>query len=323
MSHDIEMKDGIANFCYVGEEPWHGLGVKIPNDLTPRQTLEAAGLDWRVELVPSFIEKKDGTRVETGKSALVRSTDEKILTMVSGNWNPVQNEEAFDFFHDFVAAGDMTMETAGSLAGGTIVWALAKIKESFDLGYGKKSNDVTEAYALFTNPHLYGRAVDFRLTGVRVVCRNTIELALRSSSLNQVSVSHRSKFDPDLVKETMGIAKEKMNEYKEAARFLSDKRYTAENIIEYYEKLYPINSKKEESIESKRSRSATRLLELTETSPGHEYAPGTFWNAYNAVTYYADHEAGRNADTRLQSAWYGSNKKVKENALKLALEMAS
>ena len=126
MSHEIE------TMAYAGEVPWHGLGVPVSNDLTPNQMMTKAGLDWTVEQVDSFIEM-DGKKVPTGWKSLVRSTDKKILTNIGQVWNPVQNEDAFNFFSEYVLAGDMEMHTAGSLKGGQMVWALAKVKESFDL----------------------------------------------------------------------------------------------------------------------------------------------------------------------------------------------
>jgi hypothetical protein len=94
----IEMVNGEAQMAYAGDAPWHGLGTKVPDDLTPAQMLEAAGLDWNVTKVPAFA-KIGGKNVPVGQSALVRSMDDKILDVVSDDWNPVQNAEAFDFFN--------------------------------------------------------------------------------------------------------------------------------------------------------------------------------------------------------------------------------
>jgi phage/plasmid-like protein (TIGR03299 family) len=128
----------VETMAYAGETPWHGLGKPVPSDLSPWQMLDAAGLDWKVEKIPSFVDIS-GKKVYTGKDALVRSTDGKILDVVSQDWNPMQNEEAFEFFNDFVHSGDMEMHTAGSLRNGQIVWALAKVKESCKL---LKSNHI-------------------------------------------------------------------------------------------------------------------------------------------------------------------------------------
>jgi len=131
MAHELEIVNGNAQMAYAGDVPWHGLGVKVPADLTPDQMLEAAGLNWTVTKVPTFATYND-KNISVGKSALIRSNDERVLDVVSDDWNAVQNSEAFEFFNEFIAAGDMEMHTAGSLKNGQIVWALAKIKDSFE-----------------------------------------------------------------------------------------------------------------------------------------------------------------------------------------------
>ena len=166
MAHEIEHVNGKAQMAYAGEVPWHGLGVKVPNDLTPEQMLEAAGLNWSVEKIPAYA-KIDNKQVAIGQSALVRSFDSKILDVVSDDWNPVQNAEAFEFFNEFVAAGDMEMHTAGSLKDGQIVWGLAKVKESFELFKG----DTIDSYLLFSNFHKYGFSTDVRFTPIREIGR--------------------------------------------------------------------------------------------------------------------------------------------------------
>ena len=146
MAHEVEMINGVAQMAYAGDKPWHGLGVEVHNDLTPGQIMAKAGLDWEVEKVNSYIDV-DGKKVLTGQQSLVRKSDNKILTNVGGDWNPVQNADAFEFFSEYVLAGDMEMNTAGSLKGGRNVFALAKVKESFDI----LGSDQVDSYLLFSN----------------------------------------------------------------------------------------------------------------------------------------------------------------------------
>ena len=123
------MAHAVETMAYAGELPWHGLGVKVAEDLTPREMQEAAGLDWTVEKLPMFA-NKGGTDIRIpSQQALVRSTDNKVLSVIGQNWEPVQNDEAFDFFVDFVKQGNMQMHTAGSLQDGKMVWALAKVDD--------------------------------------------------------------------------------------------------------------------------------------------------------------------------------------------------
>ena len=319
MAHEVEMIDGVAQMAYAGDKPWHGLGVEVSNDLTPEQMMRKAGLDWSVEKVDSFIEV-DGERIPTGQQSLVRSSDNKILTNVGGDWNPVQNSEAFEFFSEYVLTGDMEMNTAGSLKGGSNVFALAKVKDSFTI----LGEDQVDSYLLFSNPHQYGKAIDVRFTPIRVVCSNTLTFSLNSASKNFVKLNHRSVFDADQVKETLGIAHDKFSQYKEMAEFLSTRRFTAETLVQFYNDVFPYTHKESEVKTVKDlSKNARDAYEVLETQPGANFGEGTWWQALNSVTYLTDHKLGRNADTRMQSAWFGVNQSRKIKAANKAVEYAT
>ena len=314
MAHELEIVNGKAQMAYVGSVPWHGLGVKVPADLTPEQMLDAAGLNWSVEKIPAYAEIA-GKQVKIGQSALVRDRDNKILDVVSDDWNPVQNAEAFDFFNEFVAAGDMEMHTAGSLKDGQIVWGLAKVKDSFELFKG----DQIDSYLLFSNFHKYGHSTDVRFTPIRVVCNNTLTLSLNSSVERMAKISHRKVFKPESVKEMLGIATDKLAKYKEMASFLGSKKAKDEDIVEYFTRIFPVTgAAKEKQV----SKNAEMALSILHTQPGAEYAEGSWWQPFNAVSFMTDHLVGRSADTRLTSAWFGINQTKKVQALNLAVEMA-
>jgi phage/plasmid-like protein (TIGR03299 family) len=312
MSHNVE------TMAYAGEVPWHGLGVSVSNDLTPQQMLEKAGLDWTVQK-HSLSTKVKGQHIKSPLKALIRSSDSSILTHVGEGWNPVQNHEAFDFFHEFVLAGDMEMHTAGSLKNGQMVWGLAKVKESFDLFGG----DQVDSYLLFSNPHMYGKSIDIRFTPIRVVCNNTLTMSLNSHSKNSVKVGHRREFNASEVKETMGIASEKFSKYREMAEFLGSKRVTGDALIEYFNSVFPrtSGSRKVEKVEDL-SRNAYACYDALEKQPGAEFAEGSFWQAFNAVTYVTDHIQGREDDGRLYNQWFGQNQVRKEKAMAKAIKMA-
>lgn len=312
MAHMVE------TMAYAGEVPWHGLGKRVLPDLTPDQMMEEAGVNWTVSKVPAYA-NVNGVQVPVNRSALVRDSDGTVLDVVGDDWHPTQNSDAFAFFHDFVAAGDMEMHTAGSLRDGKIVWALAKVKESFTLG-GK---DQVDSYLLFSNPQMYGKSIDVRFTPIRVVCNNTLTLSLRTAAENAVKVSHRTAFDAEVVKETLGLAHTKMDQYKEYAQFLTSKRYNGDSIVEYFKSVFPLAAQKEGKARKDISKGASTAIGILETQPGAEFAPGSWWNAYNAVTYYTDHLVGRTADARISSAWFGPNRSLKSDALEKALEFAN
>lgn len=315
MAHQVE------TMAYAGEVPWHGLGVPVSNDLSPVQMMEKAGLDWTVDECESFVEYR-GEKIPTGQKSLVRSSDAKVLTNVGPDWNPVQNEQAFEFFSEYVFAGDMEMHTAGSLKGGQVVWALAKVKESFEIFDG----DQVDSYLLFSNPHQYGKSIDVRFTPIRVVCNNTLSLSLGMQSDRSVKIGHRVEFNPSEVKEALGIATEKLATYREMAEYLGGKSFSMDKLIEYYNTVYPRTSDKR--VQDKKlsvetlSRNAKQCLDVLETQPGAEFAEGSWWQAYNSVTFVTDHLQGRSADNRMHSAWFGANQARKRTALETAIEFA-
>ena len=315
MAHMVEMIDGVAQMAYRSSQgkPWHGLGTPVGDDMTPQEMMVAAGLDWSVEKVKTFI-NYNGKQVETGQEALVRSTDGKILTQVGPGWNPVQNAAAFEFFTDFVSKGDMAMDTAGSLKDGRIVWALADVRDGFSLFGG----DEVKGYLLFSNPHQYGKSIDVRFVLERVVCNNTLTIALAESGQPAVRVNHRSIFDADRVKELLGLSHRKVETFKEAAEFLGSKQYGQKDLEKYFGAIFGESTKEDKLL----SPTAERALEIVETQPGAEFQKGSFWQMFNAVTYMTDHELGRSNDTRMTSAWFGANAKRKVEALNLAVEMA-
>ena len=308
MAHNVE------TMAYAGQVPWHGLGKRVLPDLTPDQMLVEAGLDWEVAKSPTYYDSDvmDGMTIPD-RFALHRVTDGQYMDTVGKNWKPLQNREAFAFFHDFVMQGDMEMHTAGSLQKGKIVWALAKIKDSYSVVDG----DEMEQYLLFVNPHKRGKAIEVRSTDVRVVCNNTMDFALESSSSRRISVNHNSAWDEDYVKEMLGLAHAASAKYRETAQFLASKTYAQPSLEDFIDQIFPNTGSSDE-----RSKNANRTLDVIHEQPGANFAEGTWWQAFNAVTYMTDHEMGRNADSRLTSAWFGQNRTRKAKALDMALEYA-
>lgn len=331
MSHELETIDGVATMAYTGETPWHGLGQDLshlpPSERTPAVFLEKSGCNWKVVTRPLYFEMVGEagrkTRHRVPSKALVRETDNKVLSVISGGWNPVQNEEAFDFFTKLCETGKMEMHTAGSLMGGRKVWALAKVNEQFELKVnGRVTHDKVEGFLLLTNPHEYGRSIDGRFTAVRVVCNNTHMLAMGKTAKASVAMNHRQPFDAEKMQELLGVAHLSMDQYKEHAEFLASKRYTLEKAEEFFAKVFPFANGEQEK-QDKTSKMAKAAAGIIETQPGASFAAGTWWNAFNAVTFATDHLQGNDADKRLNAQWYGYNVNRKREAMNLALQYAT
>lgn len=326
MTADLEIRaDGTASMAYRanGGRPWHNLGTPVSDDMTPEEMMIAAGLNWEVDKFPMFAEVKVGTDPETGedivkrvlanKEALIRTSDQRLLSEVGKGWKPCQNAEAFDFFVDFVKAGDMMMDTAGALREGELVWALASVNDSFELFGGDKVN----GYLLFSNPHQYGKSIDIKFVMERVVCSNTLAVALTERGQPSIKINHRRQFDAEKVKEILGIGHNKLDKFKAAAEFLGTKRYTKETLKSYMGDVLGRNDSKE------LSRAAEQAIGLIESQPGADFAKGSWWQNFNAVTYMTDHVLGRTDESRLDAAVFGYGAKRKLEALDLAIEYAN
>jgi phage/plasmid-like protein (TIGR03299 family) len=321
------MINGEAAMAFTGDRNavWHRLGKQVPNDLSPEQMMKAAQCDWNVLTVPLTADIPPaegdfaGTRVPTGHQALVRDCDLKVLDVVTEGWNPVQNSEAFEFFKDFIDAGDMQMDTAGSLHGGRVVWALAKICEGFTILGG----DRIEGYLLFTNPHQFGRSVNIAFTPVRVVCNNTLTYALANIDSQNVRHSHRTEFDPVYAKQVLGITTDMLSKYKANSERLASIKYDDRSAKEFLNRIFPVLTTKRESRKDM-SKSAERCLDLLNNNsmPGSEFEPGSLWQLFNSVTYVTSNEYGRTDEARMTSLFYGQNKQRNLKAMDLIMKMA-
>ena len=317
MAHEVE------KMAYAGDVPWHGLGTRVPNDISIDDMLVRSGLDWTVSKQPIFRQEILGLGeyaqtqnfVIKDKVALMRDSDNTVLDIVGTKWNPVQNHEAFDFFNQYIEEGNMELHTAGSLMNGKLTWVLAKVNDTFDV----VPNDPVESYLLFSNPHKFGHSLNIRFTPTRVVCNNTLQLAL-SKHATGVTLNHRSKFNADEVKNTMGLVTDAMEVYKEASQFLAHKPASTVDMNDYFKHLFPQKDLTKGNLPSRNHKKAMQALW---EQPGRDKGFGTWWHALNTVTYLYDHEIGRNKESRLKSNWYGNAALEKRKAFNKALELAS
>ena len=317
------MAHAVETMAYAGELPWHGLGVPVSNDMGVYEMMNKAGLNWTVSKRDLYYRVKnldDSFRYKQAtKKVLVRDTDDKELSVVGTDWHIVQNRDAFDFFYDWVEEGNMEMHTAGSLLDGKLVWVLAKVNETFEV----LKNDIVESYLLFTNPHQFGNSINVRFTPIRVVCNNTLQLALGGNNAG-IRVAHNRQFDPEEVKIALGLAQNSMHDYKEVAQFLASKRVTDEQVYAYNDRLFPGTKHEQEVLKCVRSKKAALANRLyNEGTPGSELAKGTAWDAFNTVTYMYDHVLGKSNASRMKSSWYGKARIAKQEALHEAKQLAN
>lgn len=295
MSHEVE------TMAYTNEVPWHGLGKSFPKPPSVKEMLKGAGLNWKVELRDLHLAGIEQP-ISVAK-ALVRDSDAKILDVVGPSYVPTQNEEAFDFFNEFVNAGGAHMETAGALRGGKFVWGLANLKHQFDVVKG----DTVKGYLLVMCPHQQGKSLLIKLTSIRVVCMNTLRLALRGGE--EFRMVHRHKFDASMksrAKETLGLARESLDKFAKDASRLKKIKMSEKRVEEMVKGVF-----------GEVDRVVAKVMDCYKNAPGADV--GTAWGALNGVTYYVDHVASRTADKRLTNAWMGKGARFKQDALEALL----
>ena len=328
------MPDAVETMAYAGQTPWHGLGQKVDDNLTPAEMLMAAQLDWTVSKRRVHVQSANSTDMLTTDDyfMLVRDSDDQVLGPAGKSYVPVQNAEVFEFFDKFVKAGDMTLETAGSLNGGRQVWGLANIRKGFTLPGG----DEVQGHLLIAHPHIWGKAMTIMFTPIRVVCNNTLVAALGGAG-DRFRFPHVKAWDGDVMEaaeQALGLASNQLDDFRQQAEILTKTEYTEKQLNAYLARIFnPVaikdaNKTKDNPSEwefdrTQFNRTMDNVFTCIRTQPGAELSEGTWWSALNAVTYYVDHKAGRDRDSSLQTAWFGGRAVTKRAALQLAMEYAA
>lgn len=312
----------VESMAYVGATPWHGLGKQLtlnqPLDVWARQ----AGMDWSINEAPVCFApgKRKATIPFPDNKVLFRSDTQAPLSVVSQRFQVVQPREILEFYRDLTEVSGFELEAAGVLKGGRKLWALAKTGESFAL----KGNDVSHAYVLLATGCDGTLATTALLTSVRVVCNNTLAVALKGGT-GAVKVPHSTRFDPQQVKEQLGISVSTWDDFMYRMKALSERKMKHAEVERYFASVFPEFSGK--STSANRETPANKALVLYEgNGKGAQLASskGTAFGLLNAVTQFVDHERrARNPDYRLDSAWFGQGATIKQKALEQALLLVS
>ena len=273
----------VESMMYVREKPWHGLGTRVEEAPTSSDALRMAGLDWNV--VQRNIQVCGGAKIQNYK-ANVRDSDGTVLGVVSDRYKIVQNAEAFEFT-DSLIGGDVRYETAGSLNGGRKIWLLAKLPETEIVG------DKTEPYLCFTNTHDGSGAIRVCMTPIRVVCNNTLNLAL-GSARRAWSVRHTGDMASKMheARVCLEMACDYMEELGRTADRLANTTVTRDKLMEILDEMFPIT-------ENSTDREKQNIQKLKNEYMVCYFAPdilkfrGTAWGAVNAMSDMISHNAPR------------------------------
>jgi phage/plasmid-like protein (TIGR03299 family) len=322
------MAHAIEKMAYVGETPWHQLGSALP----ARQPIDVwarkAGMDWTIHETPvRYMADQAGALGQIltfeDQKVLYRSDTKAPLSVVSGRYQVVQPKEILEFYRDLTEVSGFELETAGVLKQGRKFWALARTGKEAKL----KGNDVVKGYVLLATSCDGSLATTATPTTIRVVCNNTLTIALNGAS-SAVKVPHSTAFDALGVKKQLGIAVSQWDSFMYRMKTLSERKVKTHEAMNYFLKvLCQADSHGDPAQGLMNERALKRVQALYEgAGKGADLVStqATAWGLLNAVTQFVDHERrARSQDHRLDSAWFGQGAVLKQRALDQAMQMVA
>jgi phage/plasmid-like protein (TIGR03299 family) len=323
------MSAEVESMMYTEALPWHGLGEYVGDTpLLAEEAIVAAGLDWQVEKCPAFAAVTVGTEekevLAEDHFLNVRTSDFKVLGAVQSRYQILQNSEAFEFM-DRVTGADKLVRyhTAGSLQEGKHIWLLASIT---GLTIEPVPGDVTEPYILLVNGHDGRMSLKALFTSVRVVCQNTLNMAL-SSSKKGITIRHTGKMKDKIhaAREVLGFARKEFELYGELSSTLASKKMGDKVFDDFLDQLVPLPKG---DTNGRKIAVREKLTELFVSGPGTEIpgVRGTAWGALQAVTDFTGHhrstrgagkDEAKQREKRLEAVWFGSGNDLNQRALKI------
>lgn len=345
MSHDIRIDEqDQASIFTVEQAPWHGLGAVLQQPPTAAKGIQAAQLDWEVDKAPLFYHLSiEHTGIVQGRYALIPGNgwigrERPVFGLASDKYKVLQNREAFAFFDPLVSKGHASYESAGSLGKGERVWVLAKIKGDMTIG----PDDKVDRYLLLSNTHDGQNAVKVLFTPIRVVCQNTLSMALNDIQ-NAISIPHDALMAPRLNEVADKLYLELSERYcsiEEGFRRLYAKPLETPQAKGYFQVVYPDPPPLPEPVDEPQAQRRLKQCAVSKEDRDeclnifengrfkNMRGARTMWGAYNAVTEYEDHfrrvrYGQRWSRSRLNSIWFGESRYRKLRAFKAAREFAS
>lgn len=275
------MSAEVETMFYTRVAPWHGLGTCVENAPGSQEALKVAGLDWKVVQKPIFTEEG---QLVGGFKANIRDRDNQILGVVTDRYKVVQNEEAFAFTDQLLGEG-VTYETAGSLQGGRRTWILAKLPQRYII-----SGDKITPYLVFMNSHDGTGAIKAAMTPIRVVCQNTLNLAL-SNAKRSWSANHVGNINGKLddARYTLLYADKYMAELGRSIDRLNQIRLSDQKVYEYINALFPLADNATEQQKKNLLRMKEDVKARYFEAPDLKHIGKNGYRFVNAVSDFATH----------------------------------
>lgn len=321
MAHNLLIQNGQASMFYINEVPWHGLGTRLDKPATAQEAIQAAQLDWPVIKLPLSAGSKHIPVPD--KFAIVRKTGnlvqkmDPVLGVVGKDYTPLQNRDAFRFFDPIVGQNAAIYHTAGALGQGERVWILAKLPGHIRV----VGDDITEKYLLLSNSHDGKSSVQIKFTPVRVVCQNTLTIALCDGQAYRVI--HHADIHSKLenAHKMLGFINDRFDDMEETFQAMSRIKMNTDRLTEYLAEVYPTVKEPEKMELVQRDRNWSEYFFDQGKGNRMPGVTGSLWAAFNGVTEWLDHRKSRqNPNQRLVSTWYGNSYQTKARAYSIAAD---
>lgn len=338
MAHDLSIRaSGFTEMAYVGEKPWHGLGQELAPNATIEAWAAAAGMDWKVlRAMVRYPVSAEGAATnefltDPSKHVLFRSDSHASLAIVSDKFNIVQPRATLEFFRDLTESAGFHLCTAGVLKGGQKFWAQAEA----GLRDNVLGNDVIDGKLLLATACDGSMQTIVKAVSERVVCANTLAMAMGEKSGKLIKVSHRSVFDPATVKAQLGIAVTNFESFISQARTLARAEVSPAQADAFLlGLLYPTQpllaaGDKDQLLAARAGAGYAKINSLFNGAGKGAQLDGnvgTAWGLLNSCTEYVDHHRGTSKttrDNRMDYAWFGDGDKLKSQAFAQLMSLVS
>ena len=326
MPHRIEIRNGRASMFYVEKPAWHGLGTKLQKPATAAEAIQAANLSWKVVKKP-IRAGKDGERqvtmphtFATVREDLWSNLEEAcpVFGLVGESYTPLQNQEAFAFFDPIVGKDAAIYETAGALGDGERIWILAKLPSDIRV----IGDDIANKYLLLSNSHDGNSSVQIKFTPIRVVCQNTLTMALKRGPTLRVAHTKDVRERLRNAEKMLRLIHVKFDQIAETFSTMARINLSSKQLQEYLELVFPFPVDPEDQkalAKVQRDRAWSEYFFDQGKGNSDKGVEGTLWAAYNGVAELVDHRGPKSSnDQRLNSVWFGDGYWVKARAFSVA-----
>lgn len=330
MAHGFRNLGKNTSFASRRELAWHQLG-KTVESMTSEEAIKLGGLDFEVGLAPLYakvetierhlvimhdqvVKDKDEYAIASKLSnnfATYRKDTGHVFGVVGSRYEVVQNTEAFKFFDSIIGEGHATYETVGALGNGEKVFLTAKLPSKLIV---KKEN--IDKYLLLTMAHDGSGTIQAMFTPIRVVCNNTLSMALHHNS-NKISIRHTKNALNKLeaAKTILGVVDAQTLELEKHFAKFADFTFDDKTIISIIKDSFGLEEDEEGKLSTRANNILNTVLEYHEVGIGQENIQGTGWGVYNAITGYQQNiQNYRNAEFQFESIYNKNSANIRQKA---------